>query len=384
MAVLLAVTGLLGAGSAAALAVPAAVRTHWVLEPTASRARLDNQLNGVSCTSARACIAVGGPPLGLPGRAITIAERWDGRRWGIQPTPNPRGAAGASLWGVSCPSPRMCMAVGLELAGKIFRTLAERWNGSRWSIEPTPSPASAISADLLGVSCPAANECFAVGDYNGATGPVLGLIERWNGSRWAMAPAIRPASASETFLRSVSCSSVSRCTAVGSFELTSSPIGPYPLAELWTGSRWRQQVTSGKGELMAVSCPAFFHCTAVGEQPTQPGQWTMLAMRWNGRGWRAQPTPVPRGASQAFLQGVSCTAVTSCTAAGWAAVNRGFDDVTVAERWNGLRWMIQVTPNAKGTTQSFLSGVWCGSPVTCRAVGYDNTPFAVNALAEGD
>ncbi len=59
---------------------------------------------------------------------------------------------------------------------------------------------------------------------------------------------VRPAGADETFLTAVSCSSVRRCTAVGSFQLTTSPIGPYPLAERWTGSRWRQQVTPGKGE----------------------------------------------------------------------------------------------------------------------------------------
>ena len=273
IAVWLAAIGLVAAGSAgspAAGAVPAAAGTRWVIEPTASRAHLSNQLNGVSCTSASACTAVGGPPLGLPGnRAITLAERWDGRRWSIQPTPNPRGSAGAALWGVSCSSRRACTAVGLKGGGRYTQTLAERWNGSRWSIQPTPNPAPA--SELVGVSCPAANDCVAVGNYSAPTGPIFGLIERWNGLRWAIAGVVRPAGADETFLTAVSCSNVRRCTAVGSFQLTTSPIGPYPLAERWTGSRWRQQVTPGKGELMAVSCPAFFHCAAVGDQADSAG-----------------------------------------------------------------------------------------------------------------
>lgn len=388
----LAALGLLAAGSAgatAAAAAPARAAARWVIQRTPDRPAPGNQLNGVSCTSAAACTAVGssGPFLGLGRRdgapaapasgprTATLAERWDGRRWRIQPTPDPDG--GAALLGVSCSSPRACTAVGDKQEGSAFRTLAERWNGSRWSVQPTPSPAPAVASDLLAVSCPAANACVAVGDYYGSAGPVFGFAERWDGSRWSIAGVLRPGRASETFLRAVSCPAASTCTAVGSFQSTSTS---FPLAERLTGTRWRQQAAPGRGELLGVSCPAVSRCTAVGDRPGRHhGQSAALAMRWDGRAWATQAAPRLRGAAQVILQGVSCPTVTSCTAGGWAALST---DVTLAERWNGARWKVQATPDPGGSEASILSGIWCGSRVTCRASGSYVVASGSKTLAE--
>jgi hypothetical protein len=385
----LAALSLLAAGAAAPAFATSSAGTRWVIQRTPNRANPGNQLNGMSCTSAEACTAVGdsGPFLG-PGRSngaagplliaprtATLAERWDGRRWRIQPTAGPDGSA--ALLGVSCSSPRACTAVGDEQVGSTFLTLAERWNGSRWSIQPTPSPASAVVSDLLGVSCPAANSCVAVGDYYGASGPVFGFAERWDGSRWAIAGVLRPARASETFLRSVWCPSARTCTAVGSFQSRSTT---FPLAERWTGGQWRQQSAPGKGELLGVSCPALSRCTAVGDRPgSRHGQSATLALGWDGRRWTTQDAPRPRGATQAILQGVSCLAVTSCTAAGWAAQST---DVTLAEHWNGTSWTVQATPDPSGSQASFLTGISCGSRATCRASGSYVVPSGSKTLAE--
>src|SRR5207247_7771343 len=46
------------------------------------------------------------------GQKVTLAERWNGRTWAVQSTPNPRGAQSSSLSGVSCPSSTLCVAVG--------------------------------------------------------------------------------------------------------------------------------------------------------------------------------------------------------------------------------------------------------------------------------
>jgi hypothetical protein len=389
----LAALSLLAAGTAAPAAAATATASapaRWVIQRTPNRADPGNQLNGVSCTSARACTAVGnsGPFLGLglrngtagplvsAPRTATLAERWDGRRWRIQPTADPDGSA--ALLGVSCSSPRACTAVGDKQVGSTFLTLAERWNGSRWSIQPTPSPASALVSDLLGVSCPAANSCMAVGDYYGSSGPVFGFAERWDGSRWAIAGVLRPARASETFLRSVWCPSPRTCTAVGSFQSASTS---FPLAERWTG-QWREQAAPGPGELLGVSCPALSRCIAVGDRPgRRHGESTTLVLGWDGRLWATQAAPRPRGATQAILQGVSCRAVTSCTAAGWAALST---DVTLAEHWNARDWTVQATPDPSGSQASFLTGISCGSPATCRASGSYVIPTGSKTLAEGE
>jgi hypothetical protein len=268
--------------------------------------------------------------------------------------------------------------VGEEETGKVVRTLAERWNGSRWTIMATPNPAGAAFSTLTAVSCPAAGECVAVGYYyDRLSGPLLAFTERWNGTRWALGGAIAPAGASQTFLNSVSCPAPGRCTAVGSFDSLSG--GFRPLAEAWNGVRWQRQPMPGTGELHGVWCRPV-SCAAVGDQPAHQDLFTVaLAMRWNGRRWAAQPMPEPRGATQTFMYGVSCPTATSCTAAGYTGGNLG---VLVAERWNGVRWTLQAAPNPKGAELTILNGVSCGSPAACEVAGVYFVPAGTKTLGE--
>jgi hypothetical protein len=49
-------------------------------------------LSGVSCASDKACTAVGDWMKAGTGKQVTLAEAWDGTAWTVQPTPNPTGA----------------------------------------------------------------------------------------------------------------------------------------------------------------------------------------------------------------------------------------------------------------------------------------------------
>jgi hypothetical protein len=138
-------------------------------------------LTGVSCVSARTCTAVGWYPFGeAPGAGgsgphRTLAERWNGTNWAVQATPTPRVAGGGDLIGVSCVSARACTAVGSTNAG----SFAERWNGRSWAIQVTPTPAGA--GGVGSVSCVKAGACTAVGSYT--TAPDVNSMtfaERWN------------------------------------------------------------------------------------------------------------------------------------------------------------------------------------------------------------
>jgi hypothetical protein len=95
------------------------------------------------------------------------------------PSPNPA-AGGAGFNAVSCASPSACTGVGASNSG----TLAERWNGTRWSLQPTPNPVAAFQITLDSVACPARRFCTAVGDYGvaatGAERLTLGL--QWRGT----------------------------------------------------------------------------------------------------------------------------------------------------------------------------------------------------------
>lgn len=118
-------------------------------------------LTGVSCTSATACTAVGG----------ALVERWSGARWRRQDVPVPPGTVGLHLSSVSCSSNTACMAVGsFSLAqGGADGTLAEHWDGNRWSYQLLPGPAGGAvrGISLSAVSCTSDRACTAVGNGGG-------------------------------------------------------------------------------------------------------------------------------------------------------------------------------------------------------------------------
>jgi hypothetical protein len=71
---------------------------------------------------------------------------------------------------VSCFASTACTAVGSDTnPSGIDVTLAERWNGTDWQQQATPNPVgdttSSVAPSLVGVSCPTAGFCVAVGNY---------------------------------------------------------------------------------------------------------------------------------------------------------------------------------------------------------------------------
>ncbi len=329
------------------------------------------QLVSVSCSAANACTAVGSYAPSF-GRNIPLAERWNGNRWKIQAAPRPAGAAPARLLSVSCSSASACTAVGsYVLLGPRDIPFAETWNGARWKILPVPGPAGASSADLTGISCRPANACTAVGAYTNRSFALLTLAERWNGTRWRIEATPNRAGAGSG-LSEVSCSSARACTAVGSSSTSGSA---RTLAEAWNGSRWRIQATPNPpgatiSGLSAVSCSSPGACTAVGAD---------FAERWNGARWTLQ---VMHSLGGTVLAGVSCPSQNACIAVG--RHQDGLSTVTLAEAWNGTTWRIQATPNPAGTFGGVLRDVSCTSASACTAVGsYNRGPFGPAApLAE--
>jgi hypothetical protein len=301
------------------------------------------QLNGVSCVSPRDCTAVGAY-VNSAGVIATLAERWNGTRWTVQPTPNKDEGFEArnSLDSVSCPSPKFCMAVGSGSR----RTLAEEWNGTRWSVITTPNRLD-NQATLTGVSCTTARACTAVGITNGYSA----LAERWNGSKWTVQAA---ANADGQFgaLSGVSCPEANYCIAVGDG------------TEVWNGSTWTilAMPTAPGNEtpiLNAVSCNTTAACIAVG-----PNQ---LADDWSGTSWTQTSPPPPGFGLLPELKGVSCTSAISCVAVGSREALVAGGPLTYAYSWDGMSWTAQAPPTPNGAAE--LDAVSCPSPTLCIAVG---------------
>ncbi|HLH45690.1 MAG TPA: hypothetical protein VKV25_00945, partial [Acidimicrobiales bacterium] len=191
--------------------------------------------NGVSC-QASGCMAVGtgDDPAGTP---VTLAEGWNGSTWTLLRTPNPAGIKSSELSAVSCAAGR-CAAVGYFVNTKnAALTLTEAWQGGHWSLVPSPNPAGARENFLIGVSCSGPAACFAVGNWStNPFTPRTTLTEAWNGSKWRLVPSPSPAGAGFSTLDAVACTSPSSCTAVG--DDTDAAGNSVTLAESWDGAAW--------------------------------------------------------------------------------------------------------------------------------------------------
>ena len=323
--VLLGFTGVVMAGAAQASQAGTAAASGWKVERTPNQNRDSagiNELSAVSCTSGRACTAVGSHAASLSSTGFPLAERWNGTRWQIQRTMLPTGAKSGGLAGVSCPSATACTAVGSTPGKKpdTSANLAEVWNGKTWRVQAIPAPQGSTSSALFGVSCTSPGACTAVGHYSTAAGRMLPLAERWNGARWAIQPVPQPLGAASEQFSGVSCANARACTAVGN--QTGGSAGTRPVAKAWNGTKWHSQTvplpTASPGGILAtVSCTSPRACTATGANFSNTGP--TLAVRWDGTRWRLQPTPTPNFTTshqQPELNSVSCASATSCTATG--------------------------------------------------------------------
>ncbi len=367
---------LAGGLASLALAGPASAIPTWAVQNSPNPAGADaSRFLGVSCSSPRACMAVGqfGP---APLSGAALAERWNGSAWSIVPVPSPAGAQQSALAGVSCTSASACVAVG-EYAGSdhIGRAYAAHWNGSAWSVASIPTSAGSRSSQLVAVSCVRATACTAVGtDLQdvGRFGKPVALFVRWDGTRWTSQPS-PDLGTNDLIVKAVSCPRLLACTVVGAYGSPRASGGEVPLAERWNGRRWKvQAVPDPPGAiytwLQGVACPRKRACLAVGFTSSAAAT-VNYAARWNGRHWRRQTVPAPAvGPSQLF--GLSCSGPGACTAIGERLSSPTGYGFPLPVRWNGRRWRIQPAPAPAGAQFASTTAIACPTRPICVATGY--------------
>jgi hypothetical protein len=233
--------------------------------------------------------------------------------------------------------------------------LIERWDGSSWTVVSSPNVAKSNDNLLVSTTCTSATNCWAVGYYNSG-GPTKTLIERWNGTAWAIVSSPNATALDYNILGSVACVSSSDCYTVG-YYLKASPEAEQTLIEHWNGSAW-SIVTSANttaiedNELAAVSCTSSADCWAIGAFAGTT-RASALIEHWNGSAWAVFPAPTtnhPYDNHRVFK--LSCISTSDC----WAV---GTDDSqTVTEHWDGSTWSICPNLQITGITQSNDGASW--------------------------
>ncbi len=350
----------------------------------------DSVMSAVSCSlvgSEEGCVAVG-HYINSSSVEVTLGERWVKflAKWEILTTPNPTGAKGSSLIGLSCTEGLSCSAVGRYINSSGTEVTLVEHTSAEITIQESPNPTGAKSSSLTGLACfgGTSETCKAVGHYVNSSGTEVTLAETYASGKWTVQETPNPTGAKSSNLIGVRCTSSEACTALGRY--VSSSGGELTLAETFASSKWTVQETPNPkiptGNFSAVSCSASEVCTAVGHYANESGTELTLAEGWNGKEWSFQEPSTPTGAKGSSLTGVSCASTTVCMAVG-RYVNSAGTEVTLAEEYASSKWTIKEPSTPTGAKGSSLTGVSCASTTVCMAVGrYVNSAGTEVTLAE--
>ncbi len=372
-------TALLGGGATAStLSVPAPVTaSSWTASPVPNPAGSTGSVgNGVSCVTSTFCISVGTQSVSSNNQALIM--QWNGSSWSVAPSPSTSGSTDTILNGVSCPSTSFCVAGGFQRQPSVPEPFFEQWNGTAWTVVPPVIPTGSTGASIHGVSCTSSTFCVAVGSQT-MSGSFIPLVEQWNGTAWSAVTTPHLTTSGNAEFSAVSCHGSTLCVAVGyqaAEDLT--------LAEMWDGATWSVVASANdpaatSDELLSVSCAGTSFCAAVGE--SSGGSITAssdnLVELWHGAAFTIIPAPNPSAGFGGALDGVSCFSASSCTAVGQTYTNApGSLSDTQGQTWNGQAWTIVATPNGPAsTTLNYFNGVDCLTDWACVGVGdaYDGT-----------
>ncbi|CAN5139992.1 hypothetical protein BH20ACT24_BH20ACT24_12280 [soil metagenome] len=325
----------------------------WAVIPSPS-VGFTSSFKGVSASSSRNVWAVG------DGSEGTLTARWTGRKWRVVGSPDP-GNFFEDLNAVDVVGPNDAWAVGFyDANGGDWMTLVLHWDGSSWTLVPSPSPHPSINA-LNGVSALRGGDVWAGGFQGFDLGGKETLIERGNRGAWTVVPSANGGTAPNQ-LYALSARAPDDIWAVGE-ALTDS------LVEHFDGERWSIVPSPNLPfglPLQDVVAIAPDDVWAVGFSG-DPGSLDSMnaAIHWDGTEWNIVPTPQPGGQSVDELHAIDAIAPDDVWAVGeyW---DEDADPQPLTMHWDGSSWT--VVPNDCGTFVG-LRGVTVISPDLLWAVG---------------
>jgi hypothetical protein len=314
-------------------------------------------LYGVSCSSPTLCVGVGANstiatsrnPTGGP-RAWTVFQPGGGAVVPDFPGGGDPIFAGAQIRGVSCPTDGFCAAASFD--GRIFTSTDPATGPATWQVTPMQDEKKP-RVHMGGISCPTPSFCVAAayaGKVAFSTNPTGGR------PAWSVVELSQPFD-----LRGISCPSPSLCLAVGNegnIVASTNPTGG-PTAWNPVGAPLGAQSING------IDCPSPSLCVT--------GNAAGVAVSDNpaGGAWRvvSAGTGLP-------IKSTSCPSTGAC-----AAVDNNSDVLASTDPTNGASWWFKnVLPFGSGFEDgpegpgqgNGTFGISCPTMTLCVAIGQDS------------
>jgi hypothetical protein len=291
------------------------------------------QLAAVSCATALLCWAVGTPgsasatPASAPSSSAPSSSAPSSSTTSTSAPPSPTTVVDATVNG------------------------GRTWVAQPLGLDPAPA--------LTGISCPTARLCMAVGLGGSASDGVV-LTTHDAGASWE-AVAV-PTGA--TVLTSVECQSAIDCTVIATDGATFWSAQSVDFGRLWQRGGSLPAGLQAAGSLTCVTGGA---CLVTGFTATTAGhgQGAIVISSDSGTTWTAANVPAKTG----LLQSVDCATVTSCVAAGTTSTTVSAvvpaHGETLTSQDGGQTW----TPSPARPPIDEIYGVACPSPRLCAMVG---------------
>jgi hypothetical protein len=313
----------------------------------------------------------------------------------------PKGATGIPdgfFSSLSCPSLGNCDAAGSYSngGGQILGLIANESNGSWTAPVSLQAPVGAAGNEgvtVYGVSCGAVGNCAAVGSYENGHGDTVAFVDDERGAHWLRAQVLPlPPNAlvrrQNALVRSVSCSSVNTCSAVGTYQ-DNNPVGTRTEGFVanernGTWGRARQILLPASNfnpfvSISQIACSSSVDCVGVGSFINNNDVTEALVVNEVGGAWhRAQALALPASASRfadASVTEVTCLKDSSCAAFGTFNATSGAQEAMSASETSGV-WeaasALAMPTNAAANPHVFLfgfGGIACAATDNCSVGG---------------
>lgn len=267
------------------------------------------------------------------GPHTTLIERWNGTAWSLVPSPSVANKYN-ELKSVSVLAANDAWAVGMATENALSQTLIQHWNGTDWSIVPSPNTVSGYG-ELYSVDGAAANDVWAVGGWNGAT-----LILHWDGTNWNAVTG--PTNGA---LRRVIALATTDVWVLGQESATQASVLH------WNGATWSvhstiplEYIPGVYGTVERVYDLSVSNATdmwVVGEKNQLRYQNNAQRRHWDGSSWTVMNPPDDIHAPVEALAGTQTDNL-------WAVGNDPYIQRAFLSQWDGSAWANYMMQNVFG------------------------------------